>query len=110
MQKIMKKFSILLLSLMLFPIVAFASPLDQAKASGQLGERPDGYLGLVNPAAPADVKAVMNDINGKRKAEYQGIAKKNGTELRAVEVLAGQTRRRYGGSSRSTRVPPVSMA
>ena len=33
---------------------AWAEDLDAAKAAGLVGERPDGYLGLVSASAPAD--------------------------------------------------------
>ncbi|MCB0338840.1 MAG: YdbL family protein [Bdellovibrionales bacterium] len=68
---------------------AFALELDQAKAKGLVGETPTGYLAPVNKAS-ADVKALVDDINRKRRAEYERIAKKNGTPLKTVEVLAGK--------------------
>ena len=71
--------------------LSFALTLQEAKSKGLLGERPNGYLGVVNPPAPAGVKALMNEINQKRKSKYQDIAQRNGTSLRAVETLAGQT-------------------
>ena len=67
---------------------AFADDLSRAKAAGYLGERPDGYLGMVKPA-PADVVATMKDINNKRRARYEEIAKARGTSRAAVEAIAG---------------------
>lgn len=72
----------------LFP--ASAASLDQAKAQGLVGEQPNGYLGVVATNAPADVQALVADINGKRKNEYQSIAQRNNTSLQAVEALAGK--------------------
>lgn len=40
-----------------------------AKAAGQVGEQTDGYLGVVGNA-PADVRAMVKDINNKRRAVY----------------------------------------
>ena len=40
-----------------------------ARASGQVGEKMDGYLGFVVPPSPA-VKALVEDLNIKRKAVY----------------------------------------
>jgi hypothetical protein len=40
-----------------------------ARASGQVGEKMDGYLGFVSPPSPA-VKALVEDLNIKRKAVY----------------------------------------
>ena len=61
--------------------------LDSARAAGYLGEQLDGYVGLVDPNAPADVKALMADINAKRLVRYTEIAKQNGTDVAAVQAL-----------------------
>lgn len=68
---------------------AFALELPAAKSQGLVGEQPSGYLGIVSKATP-DVQALVNDINQKRKAAYQGIAQRNGTDITAVEQLAGK--------------------
>ncbi len=68
---------------------ASASPLDDAKAAGQVGEGPDGYVHLVQNNAPADVKAMVEDINAKRKAKYGTIAKKRNAPIEAVAAQAG---------------------
>jgi uncharacterized protein YdbL (DUF1318 family) len=68
---------------------AFAISLDEAKAKGLVGEKPNGYLGMVNPSG-GEVQALMNDINEKRRQAYEEIAKRNKTPLKAVEALAGQ--------------------
>jgi uncharacterized protein YdbL (DUF1318 family) len=69
---------------------SWAIDLHQAKAQGLVGEQPNGYLGLVDAGASAEVKAMMNDINAKRRQEYQAIAKRNNTPLDVVEALAGK--------------------
>lgn len=68
---------------------AWSADLRQAKEAGQIGEQPDGYLGIVG-SVPADVRALVSDINQKRRDAYQGIARDNGTTLKAVEIMAGQ--------------------
>lgn len=68
----------------------WAIGLQDAKAQGLVGEQPNGYLGLVKANASADVKAMMNDINSKRKQAYQRIAQRNNTKLDVVETLAGK--------------------
>jgi uncharacterized protein YdbL (DUF1318 family) len=68
---------------------AWAEALDAAKLAGQVGERPDGYLGLVSPSAPAAVKQLVDDVNAKRRAKYAEIAQQNGTAVEAVASLAG---------------------
>ena len=69
---------------------SWAVSLQDAKAQGLLGEQPNGYLGLVKANAPAEVKALMGQINTKRKQAYQSIAKRNHTQLKVVEALAGK--------------------
>ena len=45
------------LSALLVAPPAFADALNDAKAKGSVGERSDGYLGVVSARAPADAKA-----------------------------------------------------
>jgi len=42
---------------------------EAARAAGQVGEQPDGYLGIVGDATP-ELRALVNNINIKRKAAY----------------------------------------
>ena len=74
---------------LLLALPAVASPLDEAKAAGQLGEQADGYLGLP-PGAPQSAETLRDEINGERKSRYDAIAKKNGTSADAVAALAGK--------------------
>ena len=67
-----------------------ASPLTELKASGLIGERMDGYLGVVQTDAPKDVHAQVEEINTKRRAAYQRIATKNSLTLEDVAALAGK--------------------
>jgi uncharacterized protein YdbL (DUF1318 family) len=82
------KILIVLPLLTLLSLPASALSLGQAKAQGLVGETPSGYLAAVKPS-PA-VNALIKDINGKRLAAYQNIAKKNGQPLATVQKLAGQ--------------------
>ena len=70
--------------------MVFAADLDTAKSQGLIGERADGYLGVVEASAGADVRALVEEINGKRRAQYERIAAKNGIALTDVEARAGQ--------------------
>lgn len=76
-------------SMLALPASGWAMDLHAAKAAGMVGEKPDGYLGIVQNGV--GVAALVADVNGKRRAHYQAIAAKNGTSLQAVEVLAGRT-------------------
>ena len=69
---------------------AMAGPLEDAKAAGLVGEQPDGFLGSVPGNPPADIAALIRDINAKRLAAYTDIATKNGTSVQAVGALAAQ--------------------
>lgn len=71
--------------------VAMASPLAQPKADGLIGEQVNGYIGYVSSNVPADIRALVEDTNAKRKAGYQRIAEKQGTSLRDVELVGGKT-------------------
>lgn len=90
----MKRLSYLLnaalVSFLLFAGAAYAADLDQAKSDGLVGERADGYLGLVKSNAPADVVELVKAVNAKRRAEYQRIAGENGLTIEEVQALAGR--------------------
>ncbi|MCG6933596.1 MAG: YdbL family protein [Gallionella sp.] len=79
---------LLSVGLLSLSMAAWAIDLQSAKAAGQVGEKADGYLGVVINAP--GVPALVQDINQKRRAAYQDIAQKNGTSLQAVEELAGR--------------------
>ena len=89
-----KRFACLLLLLSLsLPAAALnlnqaMSALGEAKASGQLGEMPDGYLGVVKSSDQANEIARL--INQARRTEYQKLANENGITLSDVEAIAGQ--------------------
>jgi len=88
MDKLRKLFAMLLL--LGFALGAWAADLDQAKRDGLVGERADGYLGLVVATAPADVRALVIDVNARRQVEYARIAEANGLEREQVEAVAGR--------------------
>ncbi|MEG3150748.1 YdbL family protein [Sphingomonas sp. ZT3P38] len=54
-----------------------------ARSAGQIGEQPDGYLGIVGTATP-DLRALVNSINIQRKAKYTQSAAAGAT----VEQMA----------------------
>ncbi|MEM8766684.1 MAG: YdbL family protein [Pseudomonadota bacterium] len=69
---------------------ASAADLQAAKQQGLIGERADGFLGLVVDSAPADVQDLVRSVNAKRRAEYQRIAGSNDLTLEQVQALAGK--------------------
>lgn len=59
-----------------------------ARASGQVGEKMDGYLGYVIPPSPA-LRAVVEDINIKRKAVYADKAQANKATVEEYALTSG---------------------
>ena len=82
------------LAALLFALVAAAPAsadrLDEAKDAGYLGEQVDGYLGLVRPDAPDWARAVMEEINRKRRERFAEIAARTGATVEQVAAIAGQ--------------------
>jgi hypothetical protein len=76
--------------LLALALPALAQSLDEARAKGAVGERSDGYVAAVEENAPADVRQLVEDVNAKRRAHYEEIAKRNGAPVEAVAALAGQ--------------------
>lgn len=82
--------NILFVFILLASSVAVAVDLQGAKSQGLVGEQLNGYLGVVASSVSSDVKALVADVNKKRKKKYQSIANQNGTSLDTVELLAGK--------------------
>ena len=68
---------------------AAALDLDDAKEAGLVGEQADGYVAVVGNAS-AETKALVADVNAKRRAAYGKIAHENGAPLASVAALAGK--------------------
>ena len=65
--------------------------VDSAIARGEIGEKIDGYLGVVNGASPsASVVAAKDEINIARKSVYAQLAQKSGQPLNTVAQLTGE--------------------
>lgn len=65
------------------------SAIEQARAAGQVGERIDGYLGVVT-SADADVTRKVQDINNRRRALYEQTARETGTTVQQVARITGE--------------------
>lgn len=72
------------------PGAAFADALDDARMAGQIGERPDGYVALVDAAAPASVKALVGSINSQRREAYRKIAGEKGVPIEQIGALTAE--------------------
>lgn len=82
--------SLLLAAAVLAATAAHAIGLDEAKRQGLVGETLEGYVAAVNDPPSAEVAALVEEINARRRAEYQRIAQQNGIELEQVEALAAK--------------------
>ena len=69
---------------------AQAGPLEDAKAAGLVGEWIDGYLGVVESGAPADVRRLVEQVNAERRAKYAEIADEQSVPVKAVAQIAGE--------------------
>ncbi len=59
-----------------------------ARAAGQVGEKMDGYLGIVGSATP-DLQSMVDDINIRRRAVYAERAQAQGATLEEYALTAG---------------------
>lgn len=80
----------ILIILVTFSASLFASELTAPKAEGLIGERFDGYIGIVKDA-PLEIRELVDSVNQKRKAHYEEIAKKRQQPLKKIELIAGET-------------------
>ncbi|WP_370236199.1 MULTISPECIES: YdbL family protein [Henriciella] len=72
------------------PASAGDPQIDTAKEQGVVGERIDGYLGIVDGGAdPALIRRVQ-DINNKRRAAYDDLARQTGTTPEQVARVTGE--------------------
>lgn len=80
----------LLLAGALFISPALANSLDEAKARGDVGEKRNGYVGIVVSGPPAELVRLVNDVNLRRRDAYRNVAQNTpGATLAAVEQMAG---------------------
>lgn len=78
-----------LLLTIIFTGQLMASQLSEAKDAGLIGEQANGYIGIVT-AAPDDIKALVKEVNAKRKARYKKIAKSKKISLSDVTAIGGR--------------------
>jgi len=86
----MQRFFFVLIAFCFSCQIVLALDLQTAKSQGMVGETPSGYLAPVQPAPGGEVMQLVQSINQQRRQEYQKIAQRNNTSLKAVEQLAGK--------------------
>ena len=77
-----RTFAAIFLTLMLQN--AWALDIDQAKDQGLVGEANTGYLAAVKTPASAEVRALIADVNAKRKTRFEATAQKTGATVPQV--------------------------
>ena len=71
------------------PALAQRDPAYQAaRAAGQIGEKMDGYLGVVG-SQPAAIESLANDINIRRRENYAQKAQEQGATLQEYAITQG---------------------
>jgi len=83
-------FAALLLAVMLPLAAAHADPLDNARAAGLVGERPDGYVDAVTPSPTPQIQQLISNINAQRRQAYQALAAQKGVPVEEVGALAAE--------------------
>ncbi len=86
--RLLRQFSFLLLLFAAGGVHAIE--LDEAKSAGLVGETLEGYLAAVNESPSPEVAVLVEEVNAKRRAEYERIAKANGIDVAEVEALAAK--------------------
>ncbi|MAP96587.1 MAG: hypothetical protein CMK07_16750 [Ponticaulis sp.] len=79
----------LLMTPLIGPALAGDPIIDAAKVEGLVGEKIDGYLGIVGSADPS-VERKVDEINAKRRSVYASLAEKEGQPLSVVARLTGE--------------------
>ena len=70
---------------------AQGAEIEAAKAAGVVGERIDGYIGLVDDGAvDASLMRRINEINARRRAAYDELAQQAGATTAQVARLTGE--------------------
>ena len=59
-----------------------------ARSAGQVGEQPDGYLGVVGGGS-AELRALVSNINIQRKAAYTQKAQASGATVEQMAFTSG---------------------
>ncbi|PHR20884.1 MAG: hypothetical protein COA41_04310 [Sphingopyxis sp.] len=80
---------LILTAVVVSPVMAQRDPAyEAARSAGVIGEKPDGYLGYVTSPSPA-IKALVEDINIKRKAAYTRKAQETNSTVEQFAFTSG---------------------
>jgi uncharacterized protein YdbL (DUF1318 family) len=84
MKKMTMKKIITTIGLLMLLQNAWAIDICDAKAEGLVGEANTGYIAAVQTPASAEVRALIADVNAKRKAQFEATARKTGAKTDQV--------------------------
>ena len=65
-----------------------AATILSARRAGLIGERYDGYIGVVNPNASAEVRRQVAALNIRRRSLYSNLAARKGVSPEEVGITA----------------------
>lgn len=82
----MKKMTFAAAILCLISSAALGLDLHGARSQGLVGEKTDGYVAAIQ--LTPEVKALVEEVNSKRHAEYAHISQQNGQPVSVVAKLA----------------------
>lgn len=72
------------ITLLLFLQNAWAIDIREAKDQLLVGEAITGYVAAVHPPATAEVRALIAEVNNKRKSHFEETARKTGATVAQV--------------------------
>src|SRR5262245_43468050 len=75
---------------MLLAAPAMADSLEQARAAGLVGERPDGLVAAVAPNPSADIQSLVQSVNARRMEKYQQISAEKGVPVEQVGAITAE--------------------
>ncbi len=78
--------AVLFVALIAMPAVAM--DLQQARKSGMIGEKLNGYTAVVKSSP--DANDLVQSVNAKRRQEYERISKQNGQPVDVVGRIAAE--------------------
>lgn len=78
----------LTLMALLVALPAWALSLQEARSSGMVGEKLDGYVAALKNTP--EVSSLVTEVNARRKQEYARISSQNGQPVDVVAKLAAQ--------------------
>lgn len=78
------------LALLALAAPAAALTLDEARARGLVGERPDGYVAPVVPDPSPEVRELVERVNAERRKVYEELARKEGVPVEVVAAITAK--------------------